>query len=137
MHPDGERIIPQFPDGATVRTYTSNLETRNYSWTIKMMLEFPSARVDGGRVFDYEVRAEMEDGTVAVVKRFLAPAYYRLERDEPKSQRFAIDAMELPERGKYSLRVYPRNCFGACGKPLVDGVTRRAKPGKDKVSTPA
>ena len=123
--------VPQFPAGAFVRTYTSNFETRNYSWTIKMMLDFPSACAPGGRVFDYEVRAEMEDGTVAVVKRFLAPAFYRLERDEPKSQRFAIDAMELPEHGKYRLRVYPRNCFGESGKPIESAILE-SKPGKAK-----
>ena len=123
--------VPQFPAGAAVRTYTSNFETRNHCWTIKMMLEFPSARADKGRVFDYEVRAEMEDGSVAVVKRFLAPAFYRLERDEPKSQRFAVDAMELPETGKYRLRVYPRNCFGDCGRPIASGVLE-SKPGKEK-----
>ena len=121
--------VPQFPAGATVRTYTSNFETRNHCWTIKMMLEFPSARADGGRVFDYEVRAEMEDGSVAAVKRFLAPAFYRLERDEPKTQRFAVDAMELPERGKYRLRVYPRNCFGDSGRPIESAILE-SKPGK-------
>ncbi|MCR5750580.1 MAG: metallophosphoesterase [Kiritimatiellae bacterium] len=123
--------VPQFPDGASVKTYTSNFETRSFNWTIMMMLEFPSARARGGRVFDYEVRAEMEDGTVAAKKCFLAPAFYRLERDEPKSQRFAFDAMDLPERGKYRLRVYPRNCFGDCGKPIESAVLE-SKPGKAK-----
>ena len=123
--------VPQFPAGAAVRTYTSNFETRNHCWTIKMMLDFPSARAKGGRVFDYEVRAEMEDGSVAVVKRFLAPSFYRLERDEPESQSFAIVAMDLPERGRYRLRVYPRNCFGDCGKPIESAVLE-SKPGKAK-----
>ena len=123
--------VPQFPTGASVKTYVSNFETRNFSWTIMMMLEFPSARACKGRVFDYEVRAEMEDGSVAVVKRFLAPAFYRLERDEPACQRFAIDAKELPERGKYRLRVYPRNCFGVCGRPIESKVLE-SKPGKEK-----
>ena len=134
-HPNSRKraSVPQFPSGAKVRTYTSNFETRNYSWTIKMMLEFPSACALGGRVFDYEVRVEMEDGTVAAVKKFLAPAFYRLERDEPKSQRFAIDAMDLPERGKYRLRVYPRNCFGDCGRPIASGILE-SKPGKAKAA---
>ena len=96
-----------------------------------MMLEFPSAKACKGRVFDYEVRAEMEDGSVAVVKRFLSPAFYRLERDEPACQRFAIDAKELPERGKYRLRVYPRNCFGVCGRPIESKVLE-SKPGREK-----
>ena len=121
--------VPQFPAGASVKTYTSNFETRSYNWTIMMMAEFPSASANGGRVFDYEVRAEMEDGTVAVVKRFLAPAFYRLERDEPVVQRFAINAMDLPEHGRYRLRVYPRNCFGVCGRPIESAVLE-SKPGK-------
>ena len=123
--------VPQFPDGAAVKTYTSNFETRSFCWTIMMMLEFPSAKACKGRVFDYEVQAEMEDGSVAVVKRFLAPAFYRLERDEPAVQRFAIDARSLPETGKYRLCVYPRNCFGVSGKPIASAVLE-SKPGKDK-----
>jgi hypothetical protein len=66
-----------------------------------------------------------------VVKRFLAPAFYRLERDEPAVQRFAIDARSLPETGKYRLRVYPRNCFGISGRPIASAVLE-SKPGKDK-----
>ena len=123
--------VPQFPANAAVRTHTSNFETRNYSWTIMMMLEFPSAHARGGRVFDYEVRAEMEDGSVAAVKRFLSPAFYKLERDEPNIQSLAFDAMDLPERGRYRLRVYPRNCFGDCGRPISSAVLE-SKPGKDK-----
>ena len=123
--------VPQFPEGASVKTYTSNFETRNFSWTIMMMVEFPSAKVRGGRVFDYEVRAEMENGTVAAVKRFLAPAFYRLERDEPAIQRFAVDARALPERGRYRLCVYPRNCFGVCGRPIESAVLE-SKPGKER-----
>ena len=123
--------VPQFPAGAEVKTYTSNFETRSFCWTIMMMLEFPSAKACKGRVFDYEVRAVMEDGGVAVVKRFLAPAFYRLERDEPAVQRFAIDARSQPETGKYRLRVYPRNCFGISGRPIASAVLE-SKPGKDK-----
>ncbi len=123
--------VPQFPAGAKVKTYTSNFETRNFTWTIMTMVEFPSAKASKGRVFDYEVRAEMEDGSVAAVKRFLAPAFYRLERDEPAVQSFAFDSRDLPERGRYRLCVYPRNCFGACGRPIRSAVLE-SKPGKDK-----
>ena len=123
--------VPQFPKEASVKTYTSNFETRNFSWTIKMMVEFPSAKARDGRVFDYEVRAEMADGTVAMTKRFLAPAFYRLERDEPSVQCFAIDARDLPEYGKYRLRVYPRNCFSVCGNPIESEVLE-SRPGKAK-----
>ena len=121
--------IPQFPSGAQVKTYTSNLETRNYCWTIMMMLEFPAATAKGGRVFDYEVRVEMEDGSVPVKKRYLSPAYYELESEEPKIVKFPFDAMHLPERGRYRLAVYPRNSFGVCGKP-IQSIVRESVPGK-------
>lgn len=123
--------VPQFPANASVRTYARNFDTRNAKWTIMMMLEFPSARAKKGRVYDYEVRIEMLDGTVAGVKRFLAPAFYKLECEEPERQQFAVDAMALPETGKYRLKVYPRNCFGACGSPIESAVLE-SKPGKEK-----
>lgn len=126
--------VPQFPAGAAVNAYTRNFETRSCRWTIMMMLEFPSARAMKGRVYDYEARIEMEDGSVAGVKRFLAPAFYRLEREEPAVQRFAIDAMALPENGKYRFRVYPRNCFGVCGRPIESAVFE-SKPGKMKAKS--
>ena len=124
--------VPEFPAGASVNAYVGNTEDRNGHWAIVMRLDFPSAKAPKGRVFDYEVRVEMEDGTVPVVKRFLAPAFYKLECDEPASQNFAFNAIDLPEYGKYRFRVYPRNCFGACGKPIESKVFE-SKPGKAKV----
>ena len=123
--------VPQFPSGASVDANVCNTEDRDGHWAIMMRLEFPSARAPKGRVFDYEVRVEMEDGTVPVVKRFLAPAFYRLERDEPAAQSFLFNAMDLPEHGRYCFRVYPRNCFGACGRPIASR-TFESKPGKEK-----
>ena len=39
--------------------------------------------------------------------------------------------MALPETGKYRFRVYPRNCFGVCGKPIESKVFQSV-PGKEK-----
>lgn len=125
--------VPQFPDGASLKAYISNSEDRDGHWAIMMMLDFPSAKARNGRVFDYEVRIEMEDGSVPVVQRFLAPAFYKLEREEPKMQSFAFNAKHLPETGKYRFRIYPRNCFGACGKPIESKVFE-SKPGKEKIA---
>jgi hypothetical protein len=74
----------------------------------------------------------MEDGSVPVVQRFLTPGFYKLESEEPKTQSFAFNAKHLPEYGKYRFRVYPRNCFGACGKPIESKVFE-SKPGKSKI----
>jgi hypothetical protein len=127
--------VPQFPANAHLDTRVANMEDRDGHWAIMMMLEFPSAKVLKGRVYDYEVRIEMEDGTVPVVKRYLAPAFYKLEREEPAAQSFAFNAKHLPESGKYRFRVYPRNCFGVCGRPIESKVFE-SKPGKEKIIKP-
>ncbi|MDD3544235.1 MAG: metallophosphoesterase [Kiritimatiellae bacterium] len=124
--------VPQFPAGASVRTYTTNADTRNGHWAIFMSLEFPSAHAAGGRVFDYEVKAVGEDGKVMAVKRFLSPGFYKAACHEPEIQVFRFNAMELPETGRYRLKVTARNCFGAESAPLVSRVFE-SKPGKDKV----
>ena len=124
--------VPQFPEGTALKTRIANTEDRDGHWAIMMMLEFQSAKARKGRVYDYEVRIEKEDGTVPVVKRFLAPAFYKLEHEEPSAQSFAFNAKDLPEYGKYRFRVYPRNCFGACGRPIESKVFE-SKPGKDKI----
>ncbi len=124
--------VPEFPEGAKVSVNTCNTEDRDGHWAIMMRLEFPSARARSGRVFDYEVRIEKEDGTIPTVRRFLAPAFYRLERDEPARQNFLFNAMDLPETGRYRFRLYPRNCFGECGKPIESNVFQSV-PGKDKI----
>ena len=87
----------------------------------------------GARVFDYEMRAVPSDGSEPVVKRFLSPAFHKLPKDEPRQVRFWMDAMDMPQDVEYRVEVYPRNCFGVCGKPIVSG-PRRGKPGKDKAS---
>ena len=125
--------VPRFPDGATVRTRVTNADTRNARWTIFMTLEFPAAKApDGGRVFDYEVRAVMEaDGRVAAVKRFLSPGFYKLPEAEPETLSFRFDTRDVPETGRYRFKVYPRNCFGLSGSPIASRVFE-SKPGKDK-----
>jgi len=124
--------VPQFPADAELATRIVNTETRDNRWTIFMELSFPVARAAGGRVFDYEVRTVMEaDGKVASVKRYLSPGFYKLPEAEPASLSFLFDTMDVPERGRYRFKVYPRNCFGCVGEPLVSRVFE-SKPGKDK-----
>ena len=126
--------VPEFPRGAKLRTFTTNSDARSGHWQIVFVLDFPAATaVPGARAFDYEMRAVPKDGSEPVVKRFLAPAFHKLPKDEPTNLRFWMDSMDMPQDVEYRIEVYPRNCFGACGKPFVDGVLRRAKPGKDKV----
>ena len=124
--------VPEFPSGAQVALRTYNADTRGGHWTVFWELAFPRAAAPGGRVFDYEVRAEMAaDGSVAAVKRFLSPAFHKVEREEPETVRVYFDGMDVPESGRYRLAVYPRNCFGRAGRPIF---TRwlESKPGKAK-----
>ena len=122
--------VPQFAAGSSVKTRVTNMETRNCRWTIFVTLEFPAAVApDGGRVFDYEVRAELETGAVAATKRYLSPAFYRRRADEAPTVKFRFDAMDLPETGQYRFAVYPRNCFGIAGMPICSRPWE-SKPGK-------
>ena len=132
----GERAkvtpVPEFPSDAQVALRVYNADTRGGHWTIFWELTFPRAMAEGGRVLDYEVRAEMAaDGSVAAKKRFLSPAFHKVEREEPETVRVYFDGMDVPESGRYRLAVYPRNCFGRAGRPIF---TRwlESKPGKAK-----
>ena len=123
---------PRFPEGAELETYTRNTETRQGKWAIAMTLRFPAAVPPRGlRVFDYEVRAVPKDGSKSVVKRFVSPAFHKLERFEPKVLEFWFNVADLPQDRDYVLEVYPRNWYGTCGRPLVSK-TWHGKPGFDK-----
>ena len=124
--------VPAFAAGDALRIRSVNGDRRNGTWAIFYELRFPTAKA-GGRVFDYEARVEREDGTSVGSKTFLSPAFHKLPSDEPSEQRFLYDAMDLPETGHYRFAVYPRNCFGAKGKPLFSR-SFETKPGKDKVA---
>ena len=121
--------VPEFPSRARLSLFTRNTETRGGKWAIVMVAGFPAAKaVPEARAFDYELRAVLADGTIAVRKRFLSPAFHKLKDDEPDRLTFWINAMDLRQDVEYHIEVYPRNCFGACGRPLVSA-PRRGKPG--------
>ena len=91
--------------------------------------EFAAANgVAKARAFDYELRAVPTDGSPPMVKRFLSPAFHKLKEDEPDRLTFWMNVLELPQDADYHIEIYPRNCFGACGKPLISAM-RRGKPG--------
>ena len=125
--------VPRFPAGSIVGTRMTNAALRNDNWTVFITLEFPSAKADGGRTFDYVVRAEREDGTVVAEKRYLSPAFHLMPDEEPAMVRFRFDARAVPEIGRYRFKVYPRNCFGAEGDPITSRIFESC-PGKDKVA---
>ena len=116
---------PAFPAGAGVEVETRNGCNRRGGYSIVMNCEFPSARMPKGlRVFDYEIRAVPADGSEPMVKRFLSPAYAKMEKYEPARQRFWFDVKSLPTGKDYRLEVYARNSFGAVSKPIRSGVLR-------------
>ena len=124
--------VPAFPVGAAVKTYTTNADRRNGTWTIFLTLEFPAAVMpDGNRVFDYEASVVMEDGSVGATKLFMAPAFYKTRRHEPKTLKFFFDAMDLPETGRYRIQVAARNCFAAASPPIVSRFYESV-PGRDR-----
>ena len=124
--------IPQFPSGAELDLETRNTENRSGCWTIVLNCEFPSAVMPSGhRVFDYEIRVVLSDGTVALTKHFLSPAYPKMAKFEPARQRFWFDVAELPQDKDYRIEVRARNCFELLSTPLVSK-TFHGQPGLAK-----
>jgi len=116
-------LAPVFPADARLHVETRNTENRVGHWTIVMDCTFPAAIPEpGARVFDYEICAVPKDGSKPLCKRFLSPAYARLEKYEPAEMRFWFDVAELPQNREYVLEVRARNCFGKSSVPLVSGV---------------
>lgn len=124
-------VVPEFPAGARLSNYTRNFDNRAGKWTIGMCFDFPAAKGDGFRAFDYEIRAVLRDGQSACMKRFLSPAFHKLPKDEPSAMHFYWDVAELPQDTPYHFEVYPRNAFGKCGAPLKSAEFR-GKPGLGK-----
>ena len=116
-------VAPQFPAGAALSLETRNTENRMGKWTIVMNCEFPAAVPPAGqRVFDYVVRAVPKDGSAPLVKKYLSPAYSRMEKYEPRRMRFWFDVSELPQDKDYVVDVRAFNCFGKGSEPLLSGV---------------
>ena len=121
--------VPRFPKGADLDIETRDAENRSGRWAVVLNCEFPSAVMpEGSRVYDYEIRAVPRDGSPALVKRFLSPAFAKMAKYEPARQRFWLDVAELPQDKEYVVEVRARNCFGLASEPLVSDV-RRGKPG--------
>ena len=127
-------VAPQFPEGASLTLRTRNTENRTGKWVIVLDCRFPSAVAPKGeRVFDYEVKAVPVDGSPALEKKFLSPAYACLPKYEPAEQRFWFDVAELPQDVDYRIEVRALNCFGKASRPLVSPI-RRGKPGLGEVT---
>jgi hypothetical protein len=125
-------VAPEFPADAAVRTETRNTDNRIGLWTIAMNCEFESAVAPRGtRVYDYEIRAVQKDGSVALVKRFISPAFAKMPKYEPDMMRVWFNVAELPQDKDYVLEVRARNCFGKYSKPIVSRVWHSV-PGLDK-----
>ncbi len=113
-------VGPEFPEGAFIVTQTRNTENRAGEWTIVMNLEFPSPVTDDRcRVHYYEVRAYPVDGSECeMVKKFVSPAYHRMRKYEPKTQRFWFDVRDLPQGKEYYLEARARCTFGVLSAPI-------------------
>ena len=121
--------VPHFPSGAELKLRTVNTDDRMGRWTIAMECVFPGAETaEGHRVFDYELKAVPKDGSEALVKRFLSPAFAKMAKYEPEYQRFWFNVAELPQDREYVVEVRARNCYGRCSEPLVSKIWR-GKPG--------
>ncbi len=129
---EAKEPVPHFPSDAALELDTRNTDDRSGNWAIVMDCRFPSAEIASGhRVFDYEIKAVPRDGSKPMVKYFFSPAYPKMAKFEPKTQRFWFNVAELPQDKEYVIEVRARNCFGRASAPIVSGVMR-GKPGLGK-----
>ena len=131
-----ESVAPRFPDGASLSLSTRNTENRIGKWAIVLNCEFPAAiPAEGMRVFDYEIRAVLPNGSAPLKKRFLSPAYAKMAKYEPKTMRFWFDVAELPQDSAYRIEVRAFSHFGKASAPLVSG-EMRVTPGLGSTNVP-
>lgn len=116
-------VVPEFPANSQVGVREHDGENRNKAKRRQVTVEFPAA-VKGGRVFDYEVRAETPgtDGN-RLVRRVISPTFHLPRRYDKGKVSCVFAEAELPAKCCFS--VYPRTSFGTCGKPVKSGVWER------------
>ena len=115
--------VPEFPANSRVAVKEHDGANRDRVKHRQVAVEFPAATA-GGRVYDYEVRAEASgDDGKALVRRIVSPTFHLPRNRDKGKARCVFSAAELP--AKCSFSVYPRNSFGVCGKPVKSGVWER------------
>lgn len=122
---------PQFPKGAKIKTSWTTGKDAKGEEERRFVVSFPAPVSTGwrDRIFDYEVRIEIEeDDTIRpwATKRVYPAEPFRSVKHLPKDASCVFGFCELPAiRKSWSpdpyLRVVvtPFNCFGAAGKPLM------------------
>ena len=121
-HRAAEGAPPQFPADAEVRVEFCPdghaLEGPGHRGEPCVAVTFPCAEnVGGHRVFDYEVRAEVEGGE-AVVRRIIAPGFNFPEKYANLPGTCLFLPSELPADKPIRFTVIPRDCFGGAGQRI-------------------
>jgi hypothetical protein len=66
----------------------------------------------------YDVKAELENGSIVFEKRVLATDYHLPAASAAKSYSLAFLRSQLPESGKVRFTVTPYDCFGNAGRSI-------------------
>lgn len=106
---------PEFPAGAKVEVESHDGENRKGEKHRQVRITFPAA-VAGGRVFDYEVRAEAE-GCECVVRRVLSKSFHMPKSDDGGKEFCEFAAADLPAKCRFT--VCARTSFGTGGKTIA------------------
>ena len=116
--------VPQFGDGAVLKTRTVVGEDRKANKSVQLVLDFPTADKGGVRAYGYEVRVEPEGGESKVLCRIVSPTYNCGPSCECKGQRAVVSVRDLPKGLPYRMAVRPQNCFGRNGEPIRSEMRR-------------
>ena len=126
---------PEFPQGAALALERVTAKTRGLSKMgvvvepeakAALRLSFPAATA-GGRVAEYEIRAENAGGTARTVRVCAVGGLYPERHPEfakPVAATVALDALPV---GATALKVTPLDAFGNRGSPLCAEITGAAQ----------
>lgn len=109
---------PEFAAGARVEVSAPfDGKLRGGAPMRQVKVSFPPAK-KGGRVYSYDIESVGGKGTT--VKTYLQDRLFLTPKHWPKKNVFPFPADAVGE--DCTLRVYPKNCFGLRGAPIVPGV---------------
>ena len=114
-------VAPEFPAGGKIRVAKVKAENRKKVEKDSYAVSFPKADAPGaGRIYDYEIAVEHEDGTKAEKRYMISVNHNKGPKTAAKLPEFTfkIACDSLSAKGKIRFAVYPRDCFCNKGKPL-------------------
>lgn len=113
-------VPPEFPADAEIKVELIGAKNRAKAEKPSVRLAFPAANaVRGTRVYDYLIEILSAGGAKTVRSVLAQGCELALSSDAAQGPSTCVLARETLPKGTLTFRVYPCECFGKVGRPLV------------------